>query len=87
MLLVMLIKLFISPTCPKCSQVKEFAERLKQRGYNVKIVDTSVEKDTVEALLHNVYQLPTFLVLDDNDEELFRINEETDLLEDFLNVG
>lgn len=54
-----MIKLFVSPTCPRCPKAKEL---LKEKCIDYEIVDTSTDEGYFEAVSNNIMSAPILLM-------------------------
>ena len=62
------LKVFVRPGCPKCPAAKRLAEDLKNK-VDVTIYDTETREGLAEASYYQVMSTPTFVAVDERDEE------------------
>lgn len=68
------LKVFVSPSCPKCPLAKKAAEELAKSITTI-ILDIETPNGLAEAAAYQVMSVPTFLLIDDidrGDEEIAR---------------
>lgn len=58
------LRLFVSPSCPKCPAAKALVEELQKSRdeLQVEILDVSIEENYLEALMLQVSSTPTFVL-------------------------
>ena len=63
---------FIRDNCEPCSQAKEDVKKISATGVQVKVVNTSIEKNRSIAEKNKIQFAPTFIVFNGQDEEFSR---------------
>lgn len=59
-------KLFFTPACPNCPDVKEFMKTVKIEG---KFIDASTNEGSEEASKLNILSVPVVVFFDEEDKE------------------
>lgn len=66
-----IIKIFTSQSCPNCPPAKVMGEELKNKGFDVRMFDVSEADGLAEAQICGIMAVPTVIIADENDDEIF----------------
>ena len=66
----MVIKIFVSKTCPKCPAAKELGAELEKQNIKVEYWDIGGRDGLAEAAFFSVLSTPSIIVVDNKEQEV-----------------
>jgi glutaredoxin len=66
----MIVKIFSMENCPKCESTKKMMKEIEEEGIKTEFHDIRTIDGLAEAMLFNVMDTPSFVVVGDDKREL-----------------